>query len=73
MNYTDGQISKKIGERIKAAREKKGYSQEEFAFKAGIGRSYISEIESGKKFPSLSVLNTILTTLKISFKDFFDF
>jgi len=47
----------KIGDNIRAARKKRGYSQEEFADIAGFSRSYYTEIETGKR--NISTLNLI--------------
>jgi len=47
----------KLGDNIRAARKRKGYSQEEFAEIAGFSRSYYTEIETGKR--NISVLNLV--------------
>ena len=44
---------KTIGEYIKDARERKGYSQKELAEKAGINKSNIGHWERGQTFPSI--------------------
>lgn len=38
---------KQLGKRVRALREARGLSQESFADRAGIGRSYMSGIERG--------------------------
>jgi transcriptional regulator with XRE-family HTH domain len=48
-----------IGNRIKSVRTEVGISQKEFGERIGIADSYVSEIESGKKHPSLLVLLAI--------------
>ena len=47
----------KIGHNIRAARQRIGYSQEEFADIAKFSRSYYTEIETGKR--NVSILNII--------------
>ena len=47
----------KIGDNIRAARKRTGYSQEAFAGIAGFSRSYYTEIETGKR--NISILNLI--------------
>ena len=37
-----------LGQRIRAARDAKGFSQQQFADLAGVGRRFISELENGK-------------------------
>ena len=61
----DKQYLRQLGDNIRAIRQKKGYSQEEFAEIAGFSRSYYTEIETGKR--NISVLNLIkiINILKI--------
>jgi len=46
---------KLLGRYIRKWREQKGYTQEEFASIAGFTRSYVTEIETGKR--NISFLN----------------
>lgn len=46
-------------------------TQKELAEKANVDRSYISQIESGKVTPTLSVLERLANALGCSIKDFF--
>lgn len=48
-----------IGDRIKDVRNEIGISQKLFGVGIGIADSYVSEIESGKKVPSLTILLAI--------------
>jgi transcriptional regulator with XRE-family HTH domain len=41
-------LLKRIGGRLRAAREEKGLSQEAVAFAAGMDRSYVSGLERGE-------------------------
>lgn len=54
------------GERIRALREERGYSLADFAQKAGISVSYLSEIERGAKKPSLQTMERIARALNVS-------
>jgi len=56
-NAKDRKYLLKIGGNIRAARKKRGYSQEEFADIAGFSRSYYTEIETGKR--NISILNLV--------------
>ena len=40
--------SKRLGQRIQKLREQEGWSQEEFAARCGINRSYMGRIERGE-------------------------
>jgi transcriptional regulator with XRE-family HTH domain len=45
-----------FGERLRALREEAGFSQESFAHRVGIDRTYQSGLERGIRNPSLDVL-----------------
>ena len=46
-------IAKELGERIKELRKKTGLSQEKFALKIDMDRTYFATVESGKRNISL--------------------
>ncbi len=50
-----------------------GMSQEAFADRCGLDRTYISGIERGVRNPTLEVINVIASGLQIELKDLFDF
>ncbi len=52
-------IRVRLGNRVRALRRERQWTQVELAEMLGIDRSYVSEIETGKKDPSLRVLKTI--------------
>ena len=49
-------IRKTLGANLKRLRTAKGWSQEDYAFEAGIHRTYISDIERGARNPTIEVL-----------------
>ena len=55
----------RFGQRVKRLRTALGLSQEQFAYKCGLDRTYISSIERGKRNVSLENLKTIATALDI--------
>lgn len=62
----------KVGETIKFLRNKNtGLSQEEFAIKIGLDRSYLSRVESGQKNITLETLNEICSGLGVTITEFF--
>jgi transcriptional regulator with XRE-family HTH domain len=65
-------IKQKIGGRIKILRTDLSLSQEAFAFKAGIDRTYISDVENGRRNISAELLEKIIIASEISFFDFFN-
>lgn len=59
-------LQKQFGEHLKLLRVKKNISQEEFAEKAGLDRTYISGLERGLRNPSLVILFRLADALDIS-------
>ncbi|MBQ7307749.1 MAG: helix-turn-helix transcriptional regulator [Clostridia bacterium] len=66
-------IKEKVGQRIKELRTKQGLSQEEFAFKCELDRTYITSLERGKRNISLENLEKIAKAFNMSLSQFFDF
>ena len=50
----------------------KGVSQEALANKAEIDRTYVTDVENGRRNISIQNLEKLVNALEISFKDFFD-
>ncbi len=61
----------KIGKNIKKIRTQKGLSQQQLAQKSGISQSFLSDLENGKKSPTVDSLNKICRSLGISLAEFF--
>ena len=52
-----------IGARVAQMRKAKGYSQQSFADLAGVGRRFVSELESGKPTAEIGKILQVLTAL----------
>lgn len=52
-------ISQRLGRNVRGFREAKGWSQEDYADRAGIHRTYVSDIERGKRNPTISVVEKL--------------
>lgn len=65
-------IKEKIGQRIKAIREKKELSQKDIAYAADLDRSYIASVENGKRNVSIVNIEKIAHALKVSVRVFFN-
>ena len=63
--------AKKLGMNIKRIRLSKKMSQGDICRKLGIDRSYMSNIESGNKNPTLSSINKLAKTLGVSVSELF--
>ncbi|HGM6985559.1 helix-turn-helix domain-containing protein [Serratia marcescens] len=49
----------KFGQRVRELRKERGWSQEEFADRCGLDRTYVSGIERGVRNPTLLSINRI--------------
>lgn len=65
-------IRVRLGNRVREMRLERGWTQVEMAEMFGLDRSYVSEIETGKKDPSLRVLKTIADGFKMSLSQFLE-
>ena len=60
-----------IGSRLRSARVALGLSQEEVAARAGLNTSYLSQIERGRKAPSLDVFVRLATAVNLTLAELF--
>ncbi|BFU60319.1 MULTISPECIES: helix-turn-helix domain-containing protein [Rodentibacter] len=65
-------ILEKLGSKVRELRKQQGLSQEKFALKAEMDRTYLAGIEQGKRNPSIKSLEKIIQTLGVSFHTFFE-
>jgi len=64
-------ITTKIGNRIRELRLQTGLSQEKFAQKIGMDRTYFASVELGKRNISIVNIEKIVNGLEISLPEFF--
>lgn len=72
MNADYNMINDKICLKVKFERLKKGLSQEELAFQAGVNKNTIWKIETGKVSPTVETLAKIAEALGIDFSTLTD-
>jgi transcriptional regulator with XRE-family HTH domain len=65
-------IQNKFGNKLKELRKQKNLSQEKLAFKSGLHRTYISDIERGSRNVSLINIEKLSKALGISVKSLFE-
>lgn len=63
-------VHKRICERIRAFREALGWTQTEAAVKHGCSQAYWSELENGRKVPTITQIERVAETLKREPEDF---
>ena len=55
----------RLGANVRRLREAKGWSQEEFADRAGIHRTYVSDIERGRRNPTVTLVEKLAVPLAV--------
>ena len=61
-----------ISENIKSLRKKLGWSQELLAEKTGVSAPYITQIEVGRRTPSLDIVEKLASALGVEYKILFE-
>lgn len=64
-----GGIEKRLGKVVRRLREEKGLTQDDFAGKAGIARSYYGQIERGESELSLQMAEVVAKTLGLKLSE----
>jgi transcriptional regulator with XRE-family HTH domain len=65
-------IKEKIGRRIRELRHQLELSQEALANKAEVDRTYMTDVENGRRNVSIEILEKIIAALEVSFTEFFN-
>ena len=58
-------ICTRLGLNVRRLREAKGWSQEDYADRAGIHRTYVSDIERGRRNPTVTVVEKLAKPLGV--------
>ena len=59
-------VHARLGQNVRRLREAAGWSQEAYADEAGIHRTYVSDIERGRRNPTISVLQKMANPFKVT-------
>jgi len=65
-------IKQKVGLRIRELRKQLELSQESLAYKAEVDRTYMTDVENGRRNVSLEILEKIIKALEVSLTEFFN-
>ena len=65
-------ITEKVGNRIRELRNETGLSQEKFALKFGMDRTYFASVELGKRNIALKNIEKIANGLGVSLSELFE-
>ncbi len=58
-------IRARLGANVRRLRAEKGWSQEDYADRAGIHRTYVSDIERGRRNPTITVVEKLAKPLAV--------
>lgn len=64
-------VCERLGQRIRALRQERGWTQDYLAVHTGIGRPFISNLEAGKKEPCLRSLETLAGAFDLPLAELF--
>ncbi|MEP7107653.1 MAG: helix-turn-helix transcriptional regulator [Ferruginibacter sp.] len=64
-------IKLKIGQRIRELRKELEISQEALAYKAEVDRTYVTDVENGRRNVSVEILERIIIGLNVTISEFF--
>ncbi|RYG85695.1 MAG: XRE family transcriptional regulator [Alphaproteobacteria bacterium] len=56
----------RLAANLRRLRVERGWSQEDYADRAGIHRTYVSDLERGKRNPTISVVEKLAGPLQVS-------
>lgn len=71
MKMISYEINEQLGKRIEYLRKMKRFTQETLSFESGINKNYISDLERGKRNPTLKVLKAIADALSVTLENLF--
>ncbi len=65
-------IKNKVGQRIRTLRKELDLSQEALALKAEVDRTYVTDVENGRRNVSIVILERLIKALEVSITEFFN-
>ena len=65
-------IKIKVGQRIKELRKTILLSQESLANKADVDRTYVTDVENGRRNVSVEILDRLINALDVTVSEFFN-
>ena len=65
-------IKLKVGQRIRELRKELELSQEALANEACVDRTYVTDVENGRRNVSLEILEKLIKALNVSVSEFFN-
>ena len=66
------EIRRRLGRNVQSRRTAKGWSQEEFADRCGLHRTYVSGVERGIRNPTITVVERLAAALAVPIGELVD-
>ncbi len=66
-----GDIQKRLGNRVRKIRQERGWTQLRLAEAAGMSKTYVCDLENGRKEPCLGSIQILAHTFEMSLAEFF--
>ncbi|RYE64449.1 MAG: XRE family transcriptional regulator [Oxalobacteraceae bacterium] len=66
-------VRRKLGFKVQALRATRGWSQDDFAHRAGLHRTYVSGVERGVRNPTVTVLEKLAAALQVELTELLRF
>lgn len=65
-------VKELVGKRVKELRKNLELSQEALAYKAEVDRTYVTDVENGRRNISIETLEKLIDALEVSISEFFN-
>jgi transcriptional regulator with XRE-family HTH domain len=65
-------LKEKVGLRIRQLRKEQELSQEALGYKAEVDRTYVTDVENGRRNVSVEILERLIRALEVSVAEFFN-
>ena len=62
-------IKVQFGMRLRYLREQRHWTQEQLSFESGINKNYISDIENGRRNPTLEIMEKLANSLGVTLSE----
>jgi transcriptional regulator with XRE-family HTH domain len=69
----DKSLARRLGELVRRLRQEAGMSQEKFALRCGLHRTYMGQIERGEKTVTIETANKLAQGLGLSLSELFTY
>ncbi len=69
--HANADLLRAVGDRVRSLRRKRGWTQEDLAAKAEIDRTFVADVERGKRNLTLVYIGVLATAFDLTLAQFF--